>query len=294
MESKERTHRAPGRSQSTQIGKAGPCVKASLGLFVVLLAGGLMLELSAMPAAAAGGTQPFKLTNIHFETNASACDMGIQIKFDTDGVTGGMVKDPTGRKIYGFGSENGMKATGGQTEGFLEGVEPQITELLSALGCEPSDEEGQTSLDQLFAAWPAGDYSFRGISKGTKFADQATLTHLIPAGPTIVAPANGTVVPVAPVLLDWNPVTEPILPSLGPVNIVGYHVTIEEVTGAEGPPELDLDLPSNQTSVTIPAEFLKPSTEYKFEIFATEESNNQTFTEGFFCTTGVAKCAAPE
>ena len=40
-----------------------------------------------------------------------------------------------------------MKATGGQTEGFLEGVEPQITELLSALGCEPSDEEEEISLE---------------------------------------------------------------------------------------------------------------------------------------------------
>jgi hypothetical protein len=220
--------------------------------------------------------------------------MGIQIKFDTDGITSGNVKDPTGRKIYSFVSAHGMKSTGGQTEGFLEGVEPQITELLSALGCEPSNEEGQMSLDDLFAAWPAGDYAFKGINKGTKFADRATLTHSIPAGPKVVAPADATVVPVAPVLLDWDPVTEPILPSLGPITIVGYHVTIEEVTGAEGPPELDLDLPSTQTSVTIPAEFLKPSTEYKFEVFATEEGNNQTFTEGFFCTTGVATCTAPE
>jgi hypothetical protein len=92
--------------------------------------------------------------------------MGIQIKFDTDGITSGNVKDPTGRKIYSFVSAHGMKSTGGQTEGFLEGVEPQITELLSALGCEPSNEEGQMSLDDLFAAWPAGDYAFKGINKG--------------------------------------------------------------------------------------------------------------------------------
>ena len=289
MESEGRMQRTPRQYRPMHNRRAGASVRISVGL----LAAGLFLGLSTTPAAAAGA-EPFKLTNIHFETNASACDMGIQIKFDTDGVTSGMVKDPTGRKIYGFGSQNGMKSTGGQTEGFLEGVEPQITELLDALGCAPSDEEGETSLDKLFAAWPAGDYAFKGISKGTKFKDRATLTHSIPAGPKVVAPADGTVVPVAPVLLDWDPVTEPILPSLGPVNIVGYHVTIEEVTGAEGPPELDLDLPLNQTSVTIPAEFLKTSTEYKFEVFATEESNNQTFTEGFFCTTGVVTCTAPE
>src|SRR6185312_3394947 len=122
--------------------RAGASVRLSVGL----LAAGLFLWLSTTTAAAAGA-EPFKLTNIHFETNASACDMGIQIKFDTDGITSGNVKDPTGRKIYSFVSAHGMKATGGQTEGFLEGAEPQITELLSALGCEPSNEEGEMSLD---------------------------------------------------------------------------------------------------------------------------------------------------
>src|SRR5262245_59512246 len=32
-------------------------------------------------AATAAKPQPFKITNIHFETNSSACDMGIQISF---------------------------------------------------------------------------------------------------------------------------------------------------------------------------------------------------------------------
>src|SRR5215470_4070121 len=98
-----RIHRTPRKYRSMQIGRAG----ASLRLSVVLLAGGLFLGLSTTLAAAAGA-EPFKLTNIHFETNASACDMGIQIKFDTDGITSGKVKDPTGRKIYSFRSENGM------------------------------------------------------------------------------------------------------------------------------------------------------------------------------------------
>src|SRR5262245_62695616 len=92
---------------------------------------------------ASAAPEPFKVASIHFETNASACDMGIQIKFDTEGITRGSVRDPDGHWIYSFQSAQGMKATGGQTEGFLEGVEPQITELLTALGCEPSDEEGQ-------------------------------------------------------------------------------------------------------------------------------------------------------
>ena len=194
---------------------------------------GLTFGTAAQAAhAARAPAEPFKVANIHFETNASACDMGIQIIFDTEGITEGLVKDPDGRRIYSFQSAGGMKAIGGQTEGFLEGVEPQITELLSALGCEPSDEEEEISLEELFEAFPAGDYTFKGTRKGARFEDQATLTHFIPAGPEIVAPAEGTVVPDdAALLIEWEPVTEAILPDLGPVNIVGYHVIVVEAGG---------------------------------------------------------------
>jgi hypothetical protein len=229
--------------------------------------------------------EPFKVANIHFETNASACDMGIQIIFDTEGITAGVVRDPNGRRIYSFQSAGGMRAVGGQTEGFLEGVEPQITELLSALGCEE-----EISLDELFQAFPAGDYTLRGTREGAKFEDQATLTHLIPAGPEIVAPKDGTVVPEdAALRIDWGPVIEAILPDLGPVNIVGFVVE----AGGEALPQLDVDVSADKTSVTVPAEYLNPSMVYQFEVLATEENGNQTITEGFFCTLGVADCVMP-
>ena len=247
-----------------------------------------------LPLAAQAGQQaePFKVANIHFETNASACDMGIQIGFDTDGITEGSVKAPKGNLIYEFSSKGAMKKTGGQTEGFLEGIEPQITELMDALGCAPSEEEGEVALADLFASFPAGDYRFRGKRKGAKFEDQATLSHAIPAGAVITAPANGTIVPDAALLLDWNPVTEPILPDLGPVSIVGYHVVVVE-GGGEALPELDVDLPATETSLTVPAEYLKPNTFYNFEVLSTEASGNQTISEGFFCTTGFTPCEEP-
>ncbi|MBV9062661.1 MAG: hypothetical protein JOY77_07005 [Alphaproteobacteria bacterium] len=81
---------------------------------------------SVASVPAAGGGNKFKVTNVRFETNASACDMGIQIGFDTEGLTEGSVTDPDGHQVYSFKSAAGMKATGGQTEGFLEGIEPQI------------------------------------------------------------------------------------------------------------------------------------------------------------------------
>jgi hypothetical protein len=220
--------------------------------------------------------------------------MGIQIAFDTEGITEGSVKAPNGRRIYSFASLGGMRATGGQTEGFLEGVEPQITELLEALGCEPSDEEAEISLDELFAAWPAGNYRLQGRGNGAKFKGRAKLTHRIPASPVILAPAEGAIVSdEEPLLIEWEEVTEAILtkdPDLGPVEIVGYHVVVVE-TGGEALPQLDVDLPSGATMVTVPAEYLKPSTVYQLEVLATEKSGNQTITERLFCTTGVAVCA---
>ncbi len=257
----------------------------------MLIATGLTFG-TVLQEAHAAPRVPFKVANIHFETNASACDMGIQIKFDTDGITSGSVKDPNGHLIYSFASAGSMTATGGQTEGFLEGIEPQITELLLALGCAPSTEEGTSTLADLFAAWPEGDYTFKGTGNGGNFAGTATLSHVIPAGPEIVAPADGTIVPDADLTMQWEMVTAAILPELGPVDIVGYHIIVEEdVRGVEVTPEVDIDVDGDQTSVTIPAQYLNPNTVYKFEVLATDQSGNQTISEGFFCTTGVAKCA---
>jgi hypothetical protein len=271
------------------------CVTTLQRLPALSLATGLTLA-TAVPAAqgAPAAAEPFKVANIHFETNASACDMGIQIKFDTEGVTRGSVRDPNGHKVYSFRSTAGMRRTGGQTEGFLEGVEPQIPELVSALGCEPSTDEGTLPLADLLDTWPAGNYTFEGQSKESKSSGQAMLTHLIPAGPEVTAPADGTELPAAtPVVIDWNPVTEPILPDLGPVSVVGYHVIVEEA-GGEVTPSLDVDLSSNETSLTVPSQFLRPATVYRFEVLSTEESGNQTITEGFFCTADVADCVVPD
>jgi hypothetical protein len=233
---------------------------------------------------------PFKVTNIHFETNASACDMGIQIGFDTGGIVDGAIKYPNGVPIYKVETAAGMRALGGQAEGFVEGIEPQIKELLAALGCTLSAEEGLTTLAHLFAVWPVGNYVFTGKTKdGKMLLDHDRLTHHIPAGPKITTPANFSVVPDAPLIIRWKPVTEPIIPSLGPVNITGYHVIVYE-TGAEALPQLDIDLPAGETSLKVPAQFLTPNKTYEIEVLATEESGNQTFTEGFFCTVGVAKC----
>lgn len=249
----------------------------------------------ALSASAQAKTQPFKVADIHFETNASACDMGIQIKFDTEGVTEGNVRDQHGNKVYTFDVGNGgVKDTGGVTEAFTEGVEPQIKELVDALGCGPTDEPVST-LKAIQSAFPAGTYSFHaeigGGSNTIKYDSADELTYHIPAGPRITAPKKGEVLDSTQVSLRWRPVTTAIIPSLGPVKITGYHVIVEEA-GSETPPEIEADLPASATSFRVPAQFLKPSTSYVIEVLSVEESGNQTITEGFFCTTGVSKCVS--
>jgi hypothetical protein len=262
---------------------------------------GIALASAATTPATGAPPEPFKLTNIHFETNASACDMGIQISFDTDGITEGSVEDPNDQVVYSFRAVDGMEGTHDQTEGFQERVEPPIIDLESALGCEPSDDA--ISLNELFTAWPAGTYKFEGRSGGVEFEGIAKLTHKIPAGPEITAPEDGDVVPHdAPLLIKWEKVTRPILPRLGPVEIVGYHVVVVDVTVPVLPPgklktALDADLSKTETTFMVPKQYLEPARIYEFEVLATERGGNQTITEGgVFCTRPIApaNCELPE
>ena len=83
-----------------------------------------------------------------------------------------------------FHSKGGTKALGGQTEGFLEGIEPQITELLLALGCAPSYEEPATTLTRSLRGVSRRRYTLKGDPRGAKFEDHATLS------PTSFPPAR--------------------------------------------------------------------------------------------------------
>jgi hypothetical protein len=243
---------------------------------------------------------PFKQTNIHFETNASACDMGIQMSFDTDGVTRGVVESPYGQVVFRFGSVQGEQVTKDITEMFQERVEPPIKELEQALGCEPS--EHAIWLSELLAAWPAGWYEFEGKSRGDEFEGAAQLTYAIPAGAEILTPADGEVVADdAHLPIEWTAVTDPIIPELGPVEVKGYHVLVVDVTNAALAPgetkiSFDADVSSAETTFLVPKQYLEPGRIYELEILTTEKNGNQTITEGgVFCTQPIAAadCVKP-
>jgi len=261
----------------------------SRGVLCHLVVAGAALAAVTTSASAA---EPFKITNIHFETNASACDMGIQISFDTEGVTEGSVKDPNGQIVYQFGGVGGPGVTHDITEGFQERVEPQITDLRRALGCEREVDEPEIVLADLLSAWPAGKYIFKSSGEGTNFSGVAFLSHKVPAGPEILAPEDGAIVPSDQnLLIRWRKVTGPIIPELGPVSIVGYHVVVADATTPEPlrpgkiPAQLDIDVPKGALSLLVPKQFLQANRIYEFEILATEAGGNQTISEGgVFCT----------
>jgi hypothetical protein len=243
---------------------------------------------------------PFKQTNIHFETNASGCDMGIQISFDTDGITEGEVENPYDQEVFSMRTVRGQEETHDITEVFQERVEPPIRELEQALGCEPSEDA--ITLTELLSNWPAGWYEFEGETAGAELEGRARLTHRIPAGPEILAPEDGAVVAHdANLTIRWKKSTGPILPYLGPVEIVGYHVVVVDITNPVLSPgqtktSLNADLAKAETSFLVPKQYLEPNRIYEFEVLATEKGGNQTITEGgVFCTRpmAAADCEAP-
>ena len=272
-------------------------MKGHLGIVCKAMLGGLTFAGVTAPTTA--GEEPFTQTNIHFETNATACDMGIQISFDTDGVTRGSIEDPNEKVVFSFGAVDGMALTQNITEVFQERVEPPIIDLQSALGCDHTDDA--ISLNELLSTWPAGWYEFDGESDGEEFEGKARLTHKVPAGPEITAPAAGTIVPHdAPLLVTWKRVTKPILPRLGPIEVVGHHVLAVDVTSPNQAPgktktSFKADVTRYATSFVVPKQYLEPGRIYELEIMATEKGGNQTFTEGVFCTPPItaAKCKKP-
>ena len=274
-------------------------MKRQLGIAGWAVAACLALAAAAAPASAAPPA-PFKITNIHFETNSSACDMGVQISFDTDGITQGEVENPFDQPVFTFGAVPGLENTHNVTEMFQERVEPPITDLEIALGCEPSEDA--ISLAELLGNWPAGWYEFEGENASQEFEGRARLSHKVPAGPEILAPADGAIVAHdANLLIRWKKVTGPIVPYLGPVEVVGYHVVVADVTEpvlAPGKTKtvLDADLSKGETTFLVPKQYLEPGRIYEFEVLATEKGGNQTITEGgVFCTPPktAADCEAP-
>jgi hypothetical protein len=226
----------------------------------------------ALAQAADGGK--LKQAKVNIEHNATDNDTGFQAFVDADGwekleIIGpkGLVAEFQGRDAVG---ELGM------TELFFESHEPENVKMPIA---------------ELLAKMPAGDYEFRGTAsklggQSGVMLGQALLTHKIPAGAALLAPAPDSTVPVADLVMKWSGTGKALDGS--DIKLVSYQLIVEKeedphpnMIGKRG---LSMHLPASVTEMTVPAALLEAGAAYKWEVLAIEESGNQTLTEGAFKT----------
>jgi hypothetical protein len=190
------------------------------------------------------------------EVNATDGDAGLQIFLDGEAWRSMTITAPDGRRMLAINGRTRLKNYG-------------LTELFSESSEPPFNTFPLKKFKRLF---PEGRYRFVGTTiEGDRLAGRARLSHDIPDGPQITAPADGSTVPPGSIVADWNPVPEPT-----GINIVGYRAIVER----EDPLRVfSVDLPASVTSVTIPQEYVESGTKYKLEVQAIEASGNQTLTE---------------
>lgn len=221
---------------------------------------------------------PFGAAKIRIETNSTDGDAGLQIFLDGEGWKQIRIEDPKGRLVFEVDDFGKLRKLG-STELFMESNEPDFQEDMP--------------LPEILKLLPAGVYDFEGTTvDGEELEGEATLTHTLPCGPEVTSPGDGdTLDPDAAVVIDWEPVTNKIdttsdtgeCSDSTDIEIAGYEVIVE-LEDAEPPQTLDILLPADVTSVTVPEELIVPGGSYKFEVLAIEAGGNQTITEGFFTT----------
>ena len=236
----------------------------------------LVLSAAALLTAAAGadtervGVIALKDAKLNIEHNATDRDTGFQGFVDGEGWRQLDVKGPRGQVLRFEG--RGSLAKLGLTELFFETVEP---------------ENADVPVEAMLAKLPAGRYTISGPTTGAaRTAGSAWLTHDIPAGPKLVAPAEGAKVPTRGVVARWQPVTKTITGD--PVKIIAYQLIVERVTKPHphmiGKPGLSIYVPAGVTSIDIPDGFLERRKAYEWEVLAIERSGNQTLSSGSFRT----------
>jgi hypothetical protein len=228
----------------------------------------------ARAAASGGAVVKLKDAKLNIEHNATDKDTGFQGFIDSDGWRRLDVRGPGGHVLRFEG--RGALAELGLTELFFETVEP---------------ENADVRIKAMLAKLPEGRYTIAGPSQENgksagRTSGSAWLTHDIPAGPTLVAPAQGATVPRRGVVARWEPVTETITGD--PVTIIAYQLIIERDVEPHphmiGKLGLSVYVPRSVTSIAVPAGFLQPRTAYKWEVLAIEQSGNQTLSSGSFRT----------
>jgi Fibronectin type III domain len=231
------------------------------GLLIVAVAALVGIDAAAKSEPNAGAkpaARPLRLADATMivEVNWTDRDAGLQVFLDGEPWTRMAVFAPDRRKILDVDAKGRLNRFG-LTELFSESHEPEFSEL---------------PLRRFKRRFPEGRYRFAGRTvDGRRLVGRARLSHDIPRGPRITSPRTGATVSESNVVASWTRGRQPT-----GVDIVGYRAIVER----ENPLRVfNADLPASVNSITIPAEFLEPGTEYKLEVQAIEKSGNQTISE---------------
>lgn len=230
----------------------------------------------AAPGAARGqrASQPFAVAALFVELNDTDEDLGLHAEIDGGAWTQLEIEDARERPLLGIMSTGRLRSQG-LTQLAFESAEPTFDEL------DPVT---------FFRRFPEGVYEISALAQdGGEFESKVRLSHVLAAPPESTAngqPATKCDEPalpevVAPVLIDWDPVTTSH-PDVGkpgplPVTISRYQVFVEQ-----GATKLSLDLPPTVTEFEIPPSVTASGGVFKYEIIARTSTGNNTAVEACF------------
>jgi len=215
----------------------------------------------------------YETVKLLIEHNSTDQDTGFQGFVDGDAWKDLRVLGPDGQEVLHISAQGKLRDLG-LTELFFETEEPANADV---------------PIPEILAHLPEGTYHFKGtLADGGSITGTTTLSHVIPKGPVLTAPAAAAVVdPSSGVVFSWNAVTQSL--DGGPVNIASYELIVEKdvpdpFPNAFAAIKLDVHLPASVTSFTISSPFFQAGTPYTWEVLAIEQNGNQTITTGAFST----------
>ena len=238
---------------------------------------------ATLPDGSVRAVERYDETDIFFELNATAGDVGVHVSLDAERWKSLQITDPRGRAILKM-EPQGSAAGIGLTELFFEGEEPSLQ---------------QVPFRRLLKLFPPGRYKFEGTTReGETLRSKDTLSAQLPCPVRVVTPSPTAPTAADAVVISWETVPGVYDPDMAVCNfaldvgLVGFQVIAEAVNeSAETTRSYVVDLPRDATSARVATEFLAPGvavpgTEFRLEVIAIEDTGNKTITEANFQVNG--------
>ena len=240
----------------------------------------------AAPEGWADGWQEFEVAELYFELNDTDGDLGNHGKIDGGPWKNIWIKDPYYNSIMKVTARGRLRQQA-VTELFFESAEPSFDDL------DPDD---------FFDRFPEGYYRIYGWSEdGKLLKGKSRIRHVMPAPPDGISLNDGETIDLEDVdcedeetipevsgptvAISWEEVasSHPEIGDSGPITPALYEVVVEVELEDEFVSVFSVVLPPDQTSMTVPEEFIALGTEFKYEILVKEaKGGNQTAMESCF------------